>query len=213
MRPSGVGHLVKSVLVRSGTGLRPLLSVKVQALRARPILGVRCLLLLSVAWLAATPRLLRSRLINPPLRSPVERTVRSSANIPASEGPAVVQEPAEAVPAGAGTAPTDVSAPTELPAQAEASPNAHELVLESSGESDVDEKTDAKRPRNAPARLADEARPPKKRKVVAAAAAPAAEAKAKQAKPKPSKPKPRGGALNRDGQPYKPQARPLQPGY
>ena len=152
--------------------------------------------------LAATPRLLRSRLINPPLRSPVERTVRSSANIPASEGPAVVQEPAEAVPAGAGTAPTDVLL-TELPAQAEASPNAHELVLESSGESDVDEKTDAKRPRNAPARLADEARPPKKRKVVAAAAAPAAEAKAKQAKPKPSKPKPRGGALNRDGQPYK----------
>ena len=51
MRPSGVGHLVKSVLVRSGTGLRPLLSVKVQALRARPILGVRCLLLLSEAWL------------------------------------------------------------------------------------------------------------------------------------------------------------------
>ena len=37
--------------IRAQTGLRPLLSVKVQALRARPILGVRCLLLLSEPWI------------------------------------------------------------------------------------------------------------------------------------------------------------------
>ena len=72
MRPPGVGHLVKSVLVRSGTGLRPLLSVKVQALRARPILGVRCLLLLSEPWLSSLKKL--SKLIP-------SRKIMSTSNI------------------------------------------------------------------------------------------------------------------------------------